>query len=107
VWGSILLPHYFAFLRGRYKSQRKNGDASSLSGSILQNHWKGVRSFFRWAVEELHLKKRPDEKLKLSANNFRVVFPLSENAVKKLIKTAEFSREAKTIDRKIFKTQRI
>jgi integrase/recombinase XerD len=85
------LIRYFAYLRDGYKPERKNGSVLPLSGSTLQNHWKGIRTFFKWAECDLELKARPDIKLKLPSNNPRVILPLSESDVKALLKAAEYS----------------
>src|SRR5574340_224431 len=73
------LMRYFAYLRDGYIPDRKNGDKSPLSGSALQNHWKGIRTFFGWAVEDLGLKTRPDLKLKLPMKNPKVIMPFTES----------------------------
>ncbi len=59
------LIRYFAYLRTDYIPNRKIRCNAPLSGSTLQNHWKGIRTFFRWATDELSLLQRLDEKLKL------------------------------------------
>jgi integrase/recombinase XerD len=88
------LTRYFAFLRDGYKPERKNGNISPLSGSTLQNHWKGIRTFYKWAEIDLELKLRPDIKLKLPSNNPRVILPFSEGEVRALLKAAEYSNVA-------------
>lgn len=100
------LTRYFAFLRNDYKPRRQGSNDAPLSGSTLQNHWKAIRSFFRWAQEELGLKTRPDVRLKLPPNNPRVIMPLSEEEVKALVDGAEYSRQAKTSGRNAFRMKR-
>jgi len=97
------LTRYFAYLRTSYTPNRMNGDLSPLSGGSLQNHWKAIRRFFRWAVSELRLRRRPDADLKLPPNkNPKVVLPLSEEEVKALMKVAEYCKPAETHGRKSF-----
>lgn len=99
------LTRYFAYLRTDYKPRRSSGDDAPLSGSTLQNHWKGIRTFFRWAAEELELS-RPDTKLKLPPNNPKAILPLSEENIKALIDAAEYTRQAATRQRKAFRMRR-
>ena len=100
------LTRYFAYLRTEYIPSRKNGSHAPLSGSTLQNHWKGIRTFFKWASDGLSLRQRSDVKLKLPPNNPRVVQPLDEQEVKALLEAAEYTRTAATNGRKPFKMQR-
>jgi integrase/recombinase XerD len=97
------LTRFFAYLRSEYTENRK---VNPLSGSTLQNHWKAIRRFFRWAVEELGLKSRPDARLKLPPNNPKTIMPLSEEEVRALVERAEYSRDAHTNGRKNFKMKR-
>jgi integrase/recombinase XerD len=90
------LTRYFAYLRSDYIPRRKSGSNTPLSGSTLQNHWKAIRRFFRW----------PDVRLKLPSNNPRAILPLSEEEVKALVDSAEFTREAMTNVRRAFKMKR-
>jgi integrase/recombinase XerD len=100
------LTRYFAYLRTDYIPNRKNGSHAPLSGSTLQNHWKGIRTFFKWSCDELSLRQRPDAKLKLPPNNPRVVQSLDEQEVKAVLEAAEYTRLAATNGRKPFKMQR-
>ncbi len=100
------LIRYFAYLRTDYTPRRNGDNRTPLSGSTLQNHWKAIRSFFKWGEEELKLDKRPDTRLKLPPNNPRVIMPLTENEVKTLIDSAEYTREARTEGRQSFRMKR-
>lgn len=99
------LTRYFAYLRDGYKPDRKNGSKAPLSGSTLQNHWKGIRTFFGWAEEDIGLKSRPDLKLKLPGNNPKAILPFSEGEVKALLKAAEYS-EVEPGNRKAYTMRR-
>jgi integrase/recombinase XerD len=98
------LTRFFVYLRTDYAEIKNEG--KPLAGSTLQNHWKAIRCFFRWAEDELGLKARPDIKLKLPPNNPRAVMPLTEEEVKALIESAEYSREAQTNGRSAFRMKR-
>jgi site-specific recombinase XerD len=78
------LTRYFAYLRSVYIPRRQSGNNAPLAGSTLQNHWKAIRRFFRWAEEELGLKTGPGIRLKLPPNIPRAIMPLSEDEVKTL-----------------------
>jgi integrase/recombinase XerD len=100
------LERYFVYLRDEYKPTRTSGDTSPLSGSSLQNHWKGIRAFFAWALDELRLKKRPDLRLKLPKNNPKVIRPLSQDEVKSLLIAAERTKEANPDNRRPYTMRR-
>ena len=86
------LTKYFAYLRSDYVPRRQGGDVTPLSGSTLQNHWKAIRRFFRWAEEDLGLKSRPDTRLKLPPNNPISIMPMLEEEVRALVEGAEHTR---------------
>jgi site-specific recombinase XerD len=90
------LNRYFAYLRSEYVPKRQGNKKESLSGSSLQNHWKAIRCFFRWAEEELDINPRPDNRLKLPSNNPQVISLLSETEIRSLVEGTEFTRLAKT-----------
>lgn len=99
------LMRYFAYLRDGYEPTRKNGSDAPLSGSTLQNHWKGIRTFFRWAEEDLELKTRPDVKIKLPGKNPKVILPFTEQEVKDLLKATEYT-EVSPGNRKAYSMKR-
>lgn len=106
------LEEYMVYLQDEYVPQRKNGDTSTLAGNSLRNHVKAIRALFTWAVEREHLKNRPDKGLKLPKDNPRAILPLEREEVMKLMRAAEFTKQAETKDerkggkRKAFKMAR-
>lgn len=100
------LTRYFAYLRSDYTPRRQGSNNAPLSGSTLQNHWKAIRRFFRWAEEDLGLQTRPDSRLKLPPNNPRAIMPLAEEEVRALVVSAEYTRQAMTDGRRVFKMKR-
>jgi integrase/recombinase XerD len=100
------LQRYMIYLQEEYVPKRFGNKEHPLSGSSRQNHWKAIRTFFKWASEYLHLKKRPDERLKLPINNPKAVLPLSEQDIRALLKSAEFTKEAHPENRGAFKMRR-
>lgn len=100
------LNRYFVWLQDEYQPKRKNGNKEPLSGGTLQNHWKGIRAFYNWAVDGLHLKKRPDARLKLPEKNPKIIHPLTKDEVAALLSAAEYTREANTGGRQKFRMRR-
>jgi site-specific recombinase XerD len=100
------LTRYFAYLRSNYAPRRHGCNDAPPSGSTLQNHWKAIRCFFRWAEDELGLKSRPDARLKLPPNNPRAIMPLSEEEIKVLVDGAQYSRKVSTNNRQAFRMKR-
>jgi len=100
------LQKYFVYLSEEYKPKRFGGNIEPLSSSSRQNHWKGIRTFFKWAEFEFNLKIRPDERLKIPYYNPKEVMPFTEQDIHALLKTSEFTEEAKTKNRVSFKMHR-
>jgi integrase/recombinase XerD len=99
------LQRYMMYLRTEYVPKRLNGDTSPLSGSSLDNYWKGIRGFFRWCNQALEIP-RPDLKLKQPKYAKPVKTPFSETEIKALIKACEYTTEAKSVDRRSFRMKR-
>lgn len=100
------LQRFMVFLSEEYKPKRFGNKNYPLSGSSRQNYWKALRTFFKWAAEDLPLKKRPDERLRLPSNNPKIILPFSEQDVRNLLKTAEYTKEAHPGNRGAFKMRR-
>jgi integrase/recombinase XerD len=101
------LQRYLVYLSEVYEPKRfGNKPNHPLSGSSRQNHWKAIRTFFKWAEEEFQLKRRPDVRLKLPLNNPKIVLPFTENEVRALLKAAEYTSEAHPGNRKSFTMRR-
>ena len=76
-----------------------------LSGPYLDNHWKAIRTFFRWCNEALHIK-RPDLELTRPKYKFAEVIPFSEAEIKRLLQACEFSREFQRSNTKPYRLRR-
>ena len=94
------------YLQEEYKPKRFGNNNQPLSGSSKQNHWKAIRTFFKWANEEFQLKNRPDQRLSMPKNNPKIILPFSAQEISALLKAAEFTKEAHPHDRKPFKMRR-
>jgi len=100
------LQRYMVYLQEEYVPRRFGTSKKPLSGSSMQNHWKGIRCFFNWAKEEFNLKTRPDTKLKMPSNNPKVILPFYDKDIRELLKAAEYSSEVEPRDRKAFRMRR-
>lgn len=100
------LQKYMVYLQTDYVPRRFGSSNKPLSGSSLQNHWKAIRTFFKWCSEELELKNRPDIRLKLPKNNPKTVLPFTEDEIKSLLKAAEYTDEVKPGNHKPFRMHR-
>ncbi|MFC2055707.1 tyrosine-type recombinase/integrase [Chloroflexota bacterium] len=70
-----------------------NGDESPLSGSSMENIWKAIRSFFRWASEEIEIE-RPDLNLVKPEYSAPEIIPYTEIEFKLLLKACDFTAES-------------
>jgi integrase/recombinase XerD len=76
-----------------------------LSGSSLDNIWKGLRSFFRWAHDELSVG-RPDKELKRPRFTSEPIQPFTQDEVKALIDACMYTKEYDTTRRRSFRVTR-
>ncbi|MBN1401058.1 MAG: tyrosine-type recombinase/integrase [Anaerolineae bacterium] len=99
------LQGFMAWLREGYIPKRRNGDTSPLSPSSLSNAWCSIRSFFRWASEELGIE-RPDLLLRQPKWVRPEITPFSPEEVARLLAAAEYTSEAVTHGRSSFRMRR-
>jgi integrase/recombinase XerD len=97
------LSRYLAYMRTEYKPARLNGDTSPLSPSALDNHWKVLRSFFKWCNTILEVP-RPDLNLRRPKYKLPEVMPFSAEDLKKILYACEYS---KAISKEGMKTYRL
>ncbi|HSW63409.1 MAG TPA: tyrosine-type recombinase/integrase [Dissulfurispiraceae bacterium] len=97
------LKAWMGYLRNQYKPVRS--DNGLLSTASLHRYWKALRSFFRWAHEELGTA-RPDLVLQMPKYNHKEVIPFSEDDVQKLIKACELTSPARPANRAAYQTRR-
>jgi integrase/recombinase XerD len=96
------LRKYMYHMREEYISFK----GTKLSGSSLDNAWKGIRSFFGWANRELGLP-RPDLRLSQPEYTAREVSPFTHDEVKKLLKGCKYTKEFDTTRRRSFRCKRL
>jgi len=86
------LRKFMAYLASDYTPNRVNGDKSPLRSASLARTWAALRSFWRWASVEFELPKNPALALKMPKVSNRAILPLTEDEVKKLLKSTEQDR---------------
>jgi len=96
------LDHFWSWLRNDYQPKRTNGKTHPLAGRSLENVWTAERSFFKWCEESGRLRKRPDLHIRRSEYAERIVEPLTEDEVNRLIEAAQRTRIANTKKRTPF-----
>lgn len=75
-----------ARLRTDYKPKRINGDDRPLTEASIDNHWKTIRGFFKWAEEtQILSSKRSDLKLQRPKAVSPQIVPFTQDEVKKLL----------------------
>jgi integrase/recombinase XerD len=82
------LQRYMLYLRTEYKPKRLYPSDKPYSDAARDNHWKSIRSLFRFASETLELK-RPDLNLKQPRYEIVKVVPFSEDEIKALLAACE------------------
>jgi integrase/recombinase XerD len=97
---------FFAWARTDYVPTRRNGNTAPLSGRSLDNIWTAMRSFFNWAVIELHLSSRPDHIIKRPKYVSAEVEPLTQAEIEKLLTACERTGKSKTSRREEFSMHR-
>jgi len=100
------LREFFAWLRTEYKPGRFNKNTAPLSPKSLRNTWVALCSFWTWASTEFDLAN-PMKGIPAPRFEFPPIEPFTKEEVEKLLKAAEYSREANTDRRKKFTMKRI
>src|SRR5688572_17739817 len=85
---------YFAYLRFEYKPRRFSGDETHLSEATVDNHWKMIRSFYRWAEDILSIQ-RVDLKLPRPKYDTPQIVPFTQEEVKRLLEAAQYTQVVK------------
>lgn len=82
------LRDFMLHLRTNYKPSRPSGNIDPLSSASHHRYWKAIRSFFRWAKDELNIP-RPDLQLKMPEYTNKEIVPLTDHEIIKLLKACE------------------
>lgn len=73
--------------RNEYSTRK----GTPLSGSAIDNYWKALRSFFRWANENGLIKSNPADDLPRPKFAQPEIQPFTEDEIKRLLKAAEYT----------------
>ena len=96
---------FAAWLRGGYVPHRFSGETKPYAMSSFYNAWCSQRSFWKWAAQELGVK-RPDLIWHRPCFKRPETMPLSQDEVSRLLHAAEHSRPASTERRRTFQMRR-
>lgn len=87
---------YFTHLRTDYQPKRFNGDTSPLAPSTIDSHWKTMRGFYNWAINNTILStNRPDLEVRREKYQSPQIIPFAQDEIKRLITAAEFTQVEK------------
>lgn len=98
---SMDLVSYMSWLSREYRPQRFNGNKEPLSGKTLRNHWITLSAFFRWFSEEFDIAN-PMRRVPSPKYKTKQIEPLTKDEVHSLLKVSEFSRTARTNNRRSY-----
>jgi integrase/recombinase XerD len=96
---------FLAWLRTEYKPTRFNGNETPLSPKSLRNVWIALCSFWTWANKEFDLPS-PMKNIPAPRFEFPPIEPYTKEQIEKILKAAEYCREANTDRRKTFQMRR-
>ncbi len=92
---SAALKQFMHYLVTEYipeRDQYSTRKGSPLSSSAVDNYWKALRSFFRWAHKNGLIDKNPASDLPRLKFFTPEIQPFTEEEIKRLLKAAEFAR---------------
>lgn len=85
---------FWHHLHTEYKPKRFGGDESPLKYSSIDNYWKIIRGFCRWANEALSIA-RVELHLKRPKYELPEIFPYSQDEVKRLLDACQYTQVVK------------
>ena len=99
------LSSYMVYLNTEYQVKRVKGSTrgTQLSSSALDNHWKVIRSFFKWCGLNLGIE-RPDLKLPRPEVVTPEIISFTRDEIKQLLNACEWT---KPIERRTTKAYRV
>ena len=99
------LKRFMAYLKTDYQPVRMNHSTAPLSGSAQDNHWKAIRTFYRWAEEALQVRNIT-EKLPRPKYSTPEIIPFSEDEIKTMLSVLDSSRLFKRQNTKEYRLRR-
>jgi integrase/recombinase XerD len=95
------LRNFMFYLRVNYRTKA----GTQLSGSSLDNAWKGIRSFFKWANLELGTA-RPDSNLTRPKFTSEEISPFTQEEAKKIVEALVYTNETQRKGQKAYRRKR-
>lgn len=89
-----LLKQFMHYLHTEYVPQRhlySTRKNTRLSGSAMDNYWKAMRSFFRWAYQNQLIKSNPAKDLPRPKFSLPEIKPFTKDEIIRLLKSAEYT----------------
>lgn len=102
----VHLDQFWSWLRNEYQPKRKNQKNHPLTGRSLENIWTAQRSFFGWCHTTGKLRRRPDLHIRKPEYAERIIEPLTEDEIIRLLEAARHTRIANTKNRTPFTSPR-
>lgn len=101
------LRSFMNYLTSDYTPERRNNPnkRDPLSTASLHRYWKAMRSFFKWAEEELHTG-RPDLAIKMPQWESKEIVPFTEDEIRLLIKACDAANVPNGKKRKAYQFRR-
>jgi len=99
------LQQYFLFLRTEYKPYRFSGEERLMSPAGVEGYWKALRSFFKW-FDDVFSSGRPDKAIPQPKYQLAQVQAFSRDELKRIIYSAEWTKEISRKDHKPFRMRR-
>lgn len=85
------LSAYMSYIRNEYKPHRLHPKDEPLSPSALDNHWKCLRSFFKWCNRVLGVE-RPDLNLPRQSFKLPEIIPFTTEELKAIFGACEYTK---------------
>jgi len=96
---------FMQFLAEEYVPNRPDGNTDPLSPAAIDNHWKAMRSLFKWASSLLGIDN-PSLDIPRPPNVRPAIRTLSIKEIQKLLDACEFSKQFECKKRSPFRTRR-
>ncbi len=100
------LKRFMIHLKTDYKPIRMSGSTDPLSGSAQDNHWKAIRTFFRWASETLPGVTNTAGHLPRPSYTSQETAPFTEDDIKRMLAALDYSKTFKRANTKEYHIHR-
>jgi integrase/recombinase XerD len=97
------LQAFMIYMRSDYQPKRFGGSTRPVSASHIDNHWKAIRTFFKYAESELGVKKQPSVRLARPSFEDPEVIPFTPEEIKKILAACEQSNDVVKLNGQAYK----